>query len=208
MKISAKCEICGKTYIKTNGKSKYCSESCRREARRKQYSENQESRVAYQKKWLEDHPFYRQQWREDHPNYSRDYCREHRGSVERICECAVCGKKFSTYNKTARTCSKECSEIYRKKARAKRREKRKRMNGQYEQIDLKELFKRDKGVCHICGGVCDYNDFVLKDGAKVVGGNYPSIDHIVPLSIGGSHTWDNVGLAHMRCNARRGTKNA
>jgi 5-methylcytosine-specific restriction endonuclease McrA len=31
----------------------------------------------------------------------------------------------------------------------------------------------------------------------------PEIDHLVPVSAGGSHTWDNVALAHRRCNYER-----
>ena len=34
-----------------------------------------------------------------------------------------------------------------------------------------------------------------------IGRHYPTLDHIIPLSKGGSHTWDNVQLAHMGCNA-------
>ena len=30
---------------------------------------------------------------------------------------------------------------------------------------------------------------------------YPTVDHIVPLSKGGTHTWNNVQLAHMACNS-------
>jgi hypothetical protein len=67
-------------------------------------------------------------------------------------------------------------------------------------ITLRALFSRDGGRCQLCGGLCDYNDFILRDGVTVVGNRYPSIDHIVPLSRGGSHTWDNVQLAHKGCN--------
>ena len=34
--------------------------------------------------------------------------------------------------------------------------------------------------------------------------NYPSIDHTVPVSKGGTHTWDNVQLAHFYCNRVKG----
>ena len=38
------------------------------------------------------------------------------------------------------------------------------------------------------------------DGYFLAGDNYPSRDHVVPLAKGGTHTWDNVKLAHFRCN--------
>jgi 5-methylcytosine-specific restriction endonuclease McrA len=37
-------------------------------------------------------------------------------------------------------------------------------------------------------------------GNFITGDNYPTIDHITPISKGGTHTWDNVGLACKRCN--------
>ena len=40
----------------------------------------------------------------------------------------------------------------------------------------------------------------------IVGKNYPSIDHIVPLSWGGLHSWANVQLAHHGCNTAKGAK--
>lgn len=33
-----------------------------------------------------------------------------------------------------------------------------------------------------------------------------SIDHIRPLSKGGTHTWDNVQLAHLKCNIKKGNR--
>lgn len=64
-------------------------------------------------------------------------------------------------------------------------------------ITLKKLIKRDKGICQLCGLPVDDKD--IENGhAK---GLYPSLDHIIPLSKGGTHTWDNVQLAHMACNS-------
>ncbi len=37
-------------------------------------------------------------------------------------------------------------------------------------------------------------------------GQKPSIDHIVPITRGGTHTWDNAQLAHLLCNTRKGNK--
>jgi 5-methylcytosine-specific restriction endonuclease McrA len=33
---------------------------------------------------------------------------------------------------------------------------------------------------------------------------YPTIDHIVPLSVGGTDTRDNVQIAHLFCNLSKG----
>ena len=66
-----------------------------------------------------------------------------------------------------------------------------------ESITLKAVRKRDKDICQICGLFVDDTD--IKNGH--IRRMYPTVDHIIPLSKGGSHTWDNVRLAHMACNA-------
>lgn len=33
-----------------------------------------------------------------------------------------------------------------------------------------------------------------------------SIEHLVPLALGGDNSWENLRLAHVRCNMRRGAK--
>lgn len=66
-----------------------------------------------------------------------------------------------------------------------------------ESITIKALMERDGGICQICGLPVDTNDVENGHARRM----YPSIDHIIPLSKGGSHTWDNVQLAHLRCNA-------
>lgn len=68
-------------------------------------------------------------------------------------------------------------------------------------ITLEKLFDRASGVCSLCGKKCDHMDYELSNGVFIAGDNYPSIDHIKPLSKGGSHTWDNVQLAHRKCNS-------
>lgn len=53
-----------------------------------------------------------------------------------------------------------------------------------------EIYKRDGGICQICG--------------KNVKRKEISIDHITPISKGGAHAPWNVQLAHLICNKRRG----
>ena len=68
-------------------------------------------------------------------------------------------------------------------------------NGPYDKdISLWAVSSRDSDTCHICRAKVDWKD-------KTIGNMYPSVDHVVPLSKGGTHTWDNVKIAHRWCNS-------
>ena len=110
--------------------------------------------------------------------------------------CAICGE-ITTRKKY---CSSDCA---RKAENAKSDlKKRKFMKDKVidKDITLKKLFNRDRGVCWICGQMCDYGDYERKDGYFVAGNRYPSIDHIIPRCEGGEHSWANIKLAHRICN--------
>jgi len=97
---------------------------------------------------------------------------------------------------------KYCSEQCRKRAINRRHDRRiSNIAVKDLTITLEKLYERDSGVCYICGGLCDYNDYQKdRNGSFIVGYDYPSIDHVYPISRGGTHTWDNVKLAHHYCN--------
>lgn len=113
-------------------------------------------------------------------------------------ECIVCGTLFLTTKSTKKCCSSGCS----KKRANKNKDKRIYKNGIPDlSITLDKLIYRDKCVCHICGEKCDVEDYSYDDaGYFIAGEKYPSIDHVVPISKGGIHSWDNVKLAHFYCN--------
>ena len=52
-------------------------------------------------------------------------------------------------------------------------------------LNRRAVFARDGHLCQYCGGTAE------------------NIDHVVPRSKGGSHTWDNVVAACRTCNARK-----
>lgn len=116
-----------------------------------------------------------------------------------LVECAECGKIFSTTNSQKVCCSSKCS---RKRANNKH-DRRLTKDKIVDNVTVDELFKRDKGRCWICGGLCDKSDFTMKGKAFVAGNNYPSIDHVVPVCMGGVDAWENVRLAHRICNTKR-----
>jgi hypothetical protein len=70
--------------------------------------------------------------------------------------------------------------------------KRAKSNGfhiEYEMVFYDLVFFRDSGKCGICG--------------KDVGFEVGTLDHITPVTKGGSHTYDNVQLAHQSCNREK-----
>ena len=120
--------------------------------------------------------------------------------VDRIKECKVCGNIFIGTKRSV--C---CSDICTKKYENRQRELRKRIKNKSKiewNISLEKLIQRDEGICKICGRQVDINDYYYTDeGYFIAGESYPSIDHIIPLAKGGTHTWNNIQLAHRHCNA-------
>lgn len=123
--------------------------------------------------------------------------------------CASCGSVFHSEYKTQRYCNDTCSRREKRHRDASsgktklvsygnHRKRARKLGVPYEPgITLKKLMERDGNVCQICGEPCDVND--RRYGSS--GPLYPSIDHIKPMARGGSHTWDNVQLAHTICNS-------
>lgn len=122
--------------------------------------------------------------------------------------CIICGNEFIPQHGNILACSEICTQ--KQKANAKKqsrhtRKARKKCNGEIDRsISLERLIMRDKNTCHICGHKCNSHDFVIDaNGSYIAGANHPSIDHVMPLSKGGSHTWGNIKLAHHRCNTQK-----
>ena len=111
-----------------------------------------------------------------------------------IKECPVCGTFYFGFEKEE-FCSAECKEINRKRNANRYKElKRKRCRTEESKyINLMTLYRRDKGICWLCGKPCD---ITLDPNDNY----YPSIDHVFPVSLGGKDRWDNVKLAHRICN--------
>lgn len=116
--------------------------------------------------------------------------------------CPVCGR-LTTRRKF---CSNEC---YRKTTNYLRgsRDRLNKANIIDRDITLERLYKKEWGVCYLCGDSCDWEDITInRRGVYIAGDLYPSIDHVIPLAKGGLHSWDNVRLAHRRCNWEKSAK--
>lgn len=56
-------------------------------------------------------------------------------------------------------------------------------------VNRREVLRRDKHCCQYCGSTKSL-----------------TIDHVIPRSRGGKHTWDNVVAACESCNSRKGNR--
>lgn len=74
-----------------------------------------------------------------------------------------------------------------------------RYGAKSDKIKREDVFEACKWICQICGKSVDKE-------IKYPNPLSASIDHIVPLSKGGTHTKDNVQLAHFLCNSRKGAR--
>lgn len=120
--------------------------------------------------------------------------------LNRYCsvECNEKSKKI-TYKKNAKIYRQKRNEIY-----GKIREDKQwaRIYGiKYEPIIRRIVFRKHKYICTSCGVKClhpnkeNYNQ-----------SNAATLDHIIPKSKGGSHTYDNVTLLCRSCNTIKSDK--
>lgn len=102
------------------------------------------------------------------------------------------------YRRWARATGLEVAEPWNERRKAQYH-KRRALKRQLPADDIRpiDVYERDGWICGLCDEPVDSS---LKWPDKMS----PSLDHIVPLSKGGHHTFDNVQLAHLTCNVLKG----
>jgi len=91
------------------------------------------------------------------------------------------------------------TEVYKDARRAAGARRRARLRGVYtENVSPRKVFMRDGWMCQICG----IKTPSAKRGLMVP--NAPELDHIVPLALGGTHTYTNTQCLCRRCNGAKG----
>ena len=125
-----------------------------------------------------------------------EYAMERKG--KNVCVCRECGKEFSAPygDKRRRFCSVECGKCYNGRIHKRKRRAEKKGNGPFHNIDPREVFERDSWTCGLCGKRVNRR-------LKFPNPRSASLDHIIPLSRGGPHTYQNVQLAHLKCNLEK-----
>lgn len=112
--------------------------------------------------------------------------------VEQVKICQECGQEFTTRSPVAKWCSALCRIRDNGRAAARRRGDG---AGAVPYID-REIFERDGWRCYLCGKPVKHTTARTNPAGA-------TIDHIVPLSRGGTDSPDNVATAHWRCNRKK-----
>lgn len=192
----ANCRYCDNIYEK-EGRSNYCSSNCREKQYEKDKNKGRKIR------------FYKVNCdyckTKKLSKIKRRYCSEQcadkhyeikrRNRKRKLKKCKMCK---SWHTKKGMYCSVYCG----KKAHKHNSSQRMilaRKNGQFDaDIDIYKLIERDGGRCYLCGDDVlfsyHYND-----------PKYPTVEHVIPITKGGTHSWDNVKVACRECNTRKST---
>lgn len=203
------CENCGKEYRpKQADRTRFCSRECAFEWKTKQ---SQEKKQSEEKARIEAWPRCKQcgkPVKEYRHCFCSDECRKQNardkaleyGKKKHITikvKCLECGVEFERGygNKKRLFCSDKCN-LKHNKQDHRRRARARKYTDQIEQFHAKEIFDRDKWICQICNKP-------IKRDTKYSHPLSATIDHIVPLSKGGTHERGNVQCAHRVCNSRK-----
>ena len=113
--------------------------------------------------------------------------------------CLECDKEFTLRRYRHRGyCSHKCGALATgREAKHRRRVRLRGTTTANERVEKRNIYARDQWMCQLCHKPVSPNH------------KYPhpmsaSIDHIIPVSLGGHHAPINVQLAHWICNSKRG----
>jgi 5-methylcytosine-specific restriction endonuclease McrA len=115
--------------------------------------------------------------------------------------CVTCSKRFKVkrYSESGYWCSQKCRSVWLSRTR-----KRKTKAYPADWIDPPTryaIYHRDRWTCHLCHLPVPPDLEWVNDEWQP---NYPTLDHLVPRSHGGTDEPSNLKLAHMGCNTARG----
>ncbi len=130
----------------------------------------------------------------------RHFCSRACASVKSSFKCDRCGQDFLAVHRRSlcASCRWETVGRLRNRAYVQRHKARKRTTS-VERIDPRRVFERDGWTCQLC-------HLPIVQSLRHPHLLSATVDHIVPLVKGGTHTWGNVQAAHFSCNSKKGAR--
>lgn len=117
--------------------------------------------------------------------------------IEWVCECGI--KFFRSHWRDRRKYCDDCRLKYQRARYRMKTVRRQSLTVKPSRLSCDEVAARDNYVCHICDGWVDMS-------LPRTSGLGATVDHVIPLSKGGSDEPENLRLAHWACNVRKGSK--
>lgn len=174
------CDFCGSTFETTTKTTRHCSSMC---GKRNLAGWSKSKEVAIRV-----------------PQSRRAPSVTHRRTASRLTcgSCRVCGVQFVSFDMDV-TCSNQCRDAYRRQVRALHKDKRRALkrNAFVASVYRKKVFEADGYRCHICHKMTKRTQVVPHPLA-------PTLDHVTPLALGGTHEPANCRTAHFKCNSSKG----
>lgn len=222
------CEICfseWKWKAKSGGVPKTCSPECNslrrsrvqksyrernpekvREMKRRYWEENREREMLKHKEWVAENKelmrSYQDKWVKNNPDlrkqavnsyYARNRERELAKRSERYHSDPEYRQRVLRSKEAWRRNNPSHVQAILERRRARK------ATAFVEDVFIDELLSLHDNRCGICGGAIPLD---VKFGSPL----YPHLDHIVPLSKGGKHSYANSQPAHASCNLQKGDK--
>ena len=113
--------------------------------------------------------------------------------------CLNCDREFNRFDQGG-VCD-ACHAKTRSAVKANRRAKIRGALRRDQGICHQELHRIFNGTCQLCGNKTQPPEVWVGWDGKTAMPYAPTVDHIIPLAKAGTHTWDNVQLAHALCNS-------
>jgi hypothetical protein len=123
------------------------------------------------------------------------------GPVTKACADCGCTITGSRSKRRCMPCGKRRTRklLASKHGKVKKHRHRARKYGvPYEPINPIAVFERDGWACKCCGRETP------KQLRGTLAANAPELDHVIPMSMGGGHLWDNVQCLCRACNGAKG----
>nr|DAN34961.1 MAG TPA: HNH endonuclease [Bacteriophage sp.] len=204
------CHICGSTFTPKSANAKYCSPECRKEAKRKAdrefmrkwRAENPEKNAERRKR--EDPELHKQRtlrWREQHPKKAKAQAKAYR-QANRASETARMRRwledpehKERHYANIKRWAIRNPDKV----AACRVRRARAELEGNATRELINAKWESSDKTCCLCGTRID-------DTLSSPHPMSPTLEHLTPISRGGTHNLDNIDFAHRACNTKKGPK--
>ncbi|HQE49833.1 MAG TPA: HNH endonuclease [Fervidobacterium sp.] len=167
-------------YLEVNAQWRKNNKERMKETHKEWYEKNKEDKLEKNRQWIKENKEYhnelKEKWKQENPGYHKEYRIKNRDKMQRA-------SRLWMKNNPER------AKIIRANAKNRRRAREEKVESTLTSDEWESILKKYNYRCAYCGS-----------GEKI------EMDHVVPISKGGGHTFENVVPACRSCNASKSNK--